>query len=279
MDLFNTQKKKNAVKLFEESRNRYDYVNKEINERILSLYSARKEATELIDVIESVFKSNANIPSDYIFKIAEEKAGIRLFIESVKIENVSMSNDSSAKSAAIAAAGTATGMAVATLGAPAAMAFVTTFGTAATGTAISALSGAAATNAALAFLGGGAIAAGGGGMAAGAAVLGAIPVIGWTIGGVAAIGGSILVARKNNKITASIDEQRQTIDKAVAHLADASEKIRACISKINSEQRKITLSLSNLQMSTEIIATLNYIMLHTHSLCLLINKKITLSVE
>lgn len=45
------------------------------------------------------------------------------------------------------------------------------FGTAGSGAAISSLSGAAATNAALAYLGGGTIAAGGGGMAAGAVVL------------------------------------------------------------------------------------------------------------
>lgn len=52
-----------------------------------------------------------------------------------------------------------------------AMWVATTWGTAGTGTAISSLSGAAASNAALAWLGGGTVASGGGGMAAGAAVL------------------------------------------------------------------------------------------------------------
>lgn len=51
---------------------------------------------------------------------------------------------------------------------------VTSFAAASTGTAISSLSGAAASNAVLAWLGGGAVAAGGGGMAAGAAVMTAI---------------------------------------------------------------------------------------------------------
>lgn len=51
---------------------------------------------------------------------------------------------------------------------------VMALGTASTGAAISGLSGAAATNATLAWLGGGAIAAGGGGMALGALVLGGI---------------------------------------------------------------------------------------------------------
>lgn len=51
---------------------------------------------------------------------------------------------------------------------------VGTFATASTGTAIGTLSGAAATNATLAWLGGGSLAAGGGGMAVGAAVLGGV---------------------------------------------------------------------------------------------------------
>lgn len=67
-----------------------------------------------------------------------------------------------------------------------AMWVATTWGTAGTGTAISSLSGAAASNAAMAWLGGGTVASGGGGMAAGAAVLtgGAVVVI----AGVAAAG-------------------------------------------------------------------------------------------
>jgi len=51
---------------------------------------------------------------------------------------------------------------------------VMALGTASTGTAIATLSGAAATNATLAWLGGGAIAAGGGGMALGSVILGGI---------------------------------------------------------------------------------------------------------
>jgi hypothetical protein len=82
----------------------------------------------------------------------------------------------------IASAGTvATGTAIGLGGQTAAMAAATTFGTASTGTAISSLSGVAAYNASLAWLGGGTIAAGGGGMAAGAMVLTSIPVIGGAV--------------------------------------------------------------------------------------------------
>lgn len=61
---------------------------------------------------------------------------------------------------------------------------VMALGTASTGTAISTLSGAAATNATLAALGGGAVAAGGGGMALGTAVLGGATLgVGLLLGG------------------------------------------------------------------------------------------------
>lgn len=80
-----------------------------------------------------------------------------------------------------AAAGTAGGFAAAGATTSAVMAL----GTASTGTAISSLSGVAATNATLAALGGGSIAAGGGGMALGTAVLGGATLgVGLLVGGI-----------------------------------------------------------------------------------------------
>lgn len=74
------------------------------------------------------------------------------------------------ESAISASKGVSTGISTAV----GAWALVSTLGTASTGTAIAGLSGAAATNATLAWFGGGAIAAGGGGMALGTMVVGGI---------------------------------------------------------------------------------------------------------
>ena len=74
---------------------------------------------------------------------------------------------------------TSVGVATATVAGWGAMATISAFATASTGTAISALSGAAATNACLAWIGGGSLAAGGGGAA---------------LGGVIFSGGTLLVA-------------------------------------------------------------------------------------
>lgn len=77
------------------------------------------------------------------------------------------------ESAISASKGVSTGISTA-MGA---WALVSTLGTASTGTAIAGLSGVAATNATLAWFGGGAIAAGGGGMALGTMVIGGIVAV------------------------------------------------------------------------------------------------------
>lgn len=77
--------------------------------------------------------------------------------------------------------------------------------TASTGTAISTLSGAAATNATLAWLGGGSIAAGGGGMALGTMVLGAV-----MIGPALAIFGHIV----GNKGEEALNNARSNLEQA-----------------------------------------------------------------
>lgn len=101
--------------------------------------------------------------------------------ESKEIKNASVGASVLIGGLGGAALGTAGGFAAA----GATTAAVTALGTASTGTAISTLSGAAATNATLAALGGGSLAAGGGGTALGATILGAATLgVGLLVGGV-----------------------------------------------------------------------------------------------
>ena len=95
-----------------------------------------------------------------------------------------------------AVAGTAGGFAAA----GATTALITTFGTASTGAAIFGLHGAAATNALLATLGGGALAAGGGGMALGKIVLGGLMRgAGLLVGGIIfGVSGALLSEKAEN---------------------------------------------------------------------------------
>lgn len=111
--------------------------------------------------------------------------------------------DGTIKSAGLAIAGS-------TIAPQLAMSGVMAWGTASTGTAISALSGAAATNATLAALGGGSIATGGGGIAAGTALLG---TIGATTGGIVAVicAGSIASAHFSKKLSEAIDFEKDVL--------------------------------------------------------------------
>ena len=98
---------------------------------------------------------------------------------------------------------------------------VTALATASTGTAISTLSGAAATNAVMAWLGGGAIAAGGGGIAAGATVMAAITATA-TIGlAVIAVGtlASAFYARKYTEATEYLAEVQEWVAQTEASWA------------------------------------------------------------
>lgn len=98
---------------------------------------------------------------------------------------------------------------------------VMALGSASTGTAIASLSGVAATNATLAALGGGAIAAGGGGMALGASVLGATTLgAGLLVGGIIFnfVGGKM--ADQANEARKQMIKAEDTINIICRYLAD-----------------------------------------------------------
>jgi hypothetical protein len=102
---------------------------------------------------------------------------------------------------------------------------VMAFGAASTGTAIATLSGAAATNATLAFLGGGSLAAGGLGMAGGMAVLG-----GLVAGPALAIMGFVVGAKAS-----------ENLDKARSNLAEArkiAEELNTAVVLCNGIRRR-----------------------------------------
>lgn len=99
------------------------------------------------------------------------------------------------------AAAAGAGLAFANMAPTVAMQIATTFGRASTGRTIKTLSGAVAKKAALAWLGGGALAAGGGGVAAGEAFLALAGPIGWGLAGADAAVALFSMTKKNKKIS------------------------------------------------------------------------------
>lgn len=164
-----------------------------IQENAIEKFEKRNtETTELMDALgkqELEILNSFKQFSDLIEKIqgrpefkAYDKEGIKLpEYEAEELKKVSAGAGVLLGGIGGAAVGTAGGFAAAGVTTSAVMAL----GTASTGTAISTLSGVAATNATLAALGGGSLAAGGGGMALGSMVLGGATLgIGLLVGGV-----------------------------------------------------------------------------------------------
>ena len=150
-----------------------------------------------------------------------EKAGV--VIEEYKAEelkNVSAGAGLLLGGLGGSAAGTAGGFAAAGATTSAVMAL----GTASTGTAIGSLSGVAATNATLAALGGGAVAAGGGGMALGTMVLGGATLgIGLLVGGIIFNKTGEHLSQKADEALEQANKTEKEVNNIVAYLEELSQ--------------------------------------------------------
>lgn len=164
---------------------------KKTNQKIDELGSHSNILYGKLESIQGQFDAIRNAPSEKRMQYEKLKK-VRLDWKQQVDKIEERFNETAVKNFGGGAAGIGAGVAVAALGPSAAMGIATTFGVASTGTAISALSGAAATNAALAWLGGGTLALGGGGMAAGNAFLALAGPVGWAIAGVAIVGSGLL---------------------------------------------------------------------------------------
>ena len=138
--------KKSKLKLAQEEAEAS--INK-TNEKITDLGEHTKKLYENLTTIQKNFNDIRNIPSDKYLEYEKlKKIRLNWRQQAEKIE--SDYRDANVKNAGTGVAGVGAGVAVAAFGPTAAMGIATTFGVASTGTAISTLSGAAATNAALA---------------------------------------------------------------------------------------------------------------------------------
>lgn len=119
---------------------------------------------------------------------------------------------------------------------------VMALGTASTGTAISTLSGVAATNATLAALGGGALAAGGGGMALGSLVLGGATLgVGLLIGGIIFSVAGSSVSNKADEAWNQMKKNEQKINSIrnyLQRLKSVADEFDDSLLKVNGEYLK-----------------------------------------
>lgn len=153
--MFNGAIKEEAIMALKTAQASHETEAKVVGEASARLFDLRKSSSEqIIPQIEGYVNSLANSPKDLNKTFSEYRADFKTFNEIVAaIEEEAAKINT--RAGAGGATGVAAGLGVAAFAPSAAMAIATTFGVASTGTGISTLSGVAATNAALAWLGGG----------------------------------------------------------------------------------------------------------------------------
>lgn len=224
--------KKDALEIHKKAVEKYNAVYETVQKRCDSLYTKRKTSIVLIDQITELINSIANSPREFGAKL------VRIKEEQIKFsqteEYAVEAAKANVKSGVSVAAGVAAGTAVSAFAPTAAMWTATTFGTASTGTAISALAGAAQTKAALAWLGGGAKAVGGAGIVGGKAFLNLLGPIGWSITSASTAASVAFLGHKNKKISSQAVEEAKEITIAGAQLNEAEAEISNLIRETDS---------------------------------------------
>ncbi len=230
-----------AERIVKDAQRRYNKAKEELDSRILELNSIISEGGDLyyqsLELLEDSVK--------FYREVSQKQAviNIRTFKE-VKIEN--LLSDIQRYSNSIRSLKLNSGLpetAVKTLltgglSYIGAISLAEAIGTASTGTAIASLSGAAYTNALLAWFGGGAVAVGGGGIALGTLVLGGI-----IAGPAIAIGGFTLLKNAEKALTEA-KEYEYKVDKAIAEIRKSLLKID-CLNKQAKSNIKIIEEFKN----------------------------------
>lgn len=209
------------------------------NDNGYKLFTQRERALDLISNIQLLINSIANKPKDFIVEIEQIKKLKDNYLSVLEYAEKELVE--AQKSVFGAGAGTAAGVAVASLAPTAAMWVATTFGTASTGVAISTLSGAAAQSAALAWLGGGALAAGGGGVAAGNALLALSGPIGWGLAGASILTSIILFRNQKIKIGKQKLKEIEEINANTNSISKDEIKIESLLMKTVELREKLNL--------------------------------------
>lgn len=224
IDVDSTESKKPKSDPYAKALLEYNAAYTRMNDHGLTLLRQRERTVDLIEFVESLINSIANTPKSF------ETNFEQIHIAKLKFRETEEFARRDLKAARKAASGTGAGFAaataVATMAPTGALWVATTFGTASTGTAISTLSGAAASNAALAWLGGGTLAAGGSGVAGGTALLALAGPVGWTIAGASVLTSITLFAHKKYKNRKLKNDELTAIKKNTAVLNAVDAQIR-----------------------------------------------------
>lgn len=235
-DTLNAAKKKQerAVELFEKRKTQTNELMDSVGKQELKILKSFKEFSDTIEKIQGrpEFKNyrmeGINLPE----------------YKSEELKKVSLGAGVLLGSIGGAAVGTAGGFAAAGATTSAVMAL----GAASTGTAISSLTGIAATNATLAAIGGGALSVGGGGMALGSAILGGATLgVGLLVGGVVF---NVTGSKMSDQADEAYEQARRTekeVNKIVAYfdeLTNIARSFKKALDEVELQYGKRLVTLS-----------------------------------
>ena len=230
-------------RMLEQSVTDYNDAYTIMNDKGMQLYIERCRASDLIGFIEVLINSIANRPKSFDSEFEEIRISRNQFKDSCDFANREL--QLAREAAGGAGAGLAAGASVAFMAPTAAMGVATTFGTASTGVAINTLSGAAATSAAYAWLGGGTIAEGCGGIAAGKALLAMAGPIGWTIAGATLLSSILLFSSKRTKLNKQKNEEIEALKINIEAATELSAQIGELLGKTSSARLGLSSLYSN----------------------------------
>lgn len=282
--MFNNNLKKEALKIHEKTLADYNASYGIMGKSCELLYEIRGKSVELIKLVQKVVNSIANTPKQFDTELGKIGKELTKFKETEQYAKEAY--DASLKAGVNIVGGTTAGIGIASMAPTALMSIATTFGTASTGTAISALSGAAAQKAAMAWIGrtfAGFAVKEGAGMAAGQAFLALADPIGWGITAASTGISLISLTNKNKDVAEKAVKEAKEIAKAREALDETTEKINALKAKIdrlfddmNREKSKIMsfTNLDYLSLREEDKLFLGTLVNHTLSLSQLLNETI-----
>lgn len=226
--MFNNSLKKEALIIHERTLTRYNKSYEQMGKACEQLYAIRENSVDLIKLVQRVINSIANTPKEFDTEMGKIEEELTKFKETE--EYAREAYEASVKAGVNIVGGAAAGVGVASMAPTVLMSIATTFGTASTGTAISALSGAAAQKAAVAWIGrtfAGFAVKGGAGMAAGEAFLALAGPIGWGITAASTGISLIALSNKNKKLADDAVKEAKKIAEVREVLDETTEKVKA----------------------------------------------------
>lgn len=204
------------------------------------LYKTRQEAMEQLKACDAYMQALTNCPAEFGRTGKTIQKGYQDFEK--ELEKIQKKAEKRGKGSVDKALtmGTAAGAGAGLFGADLMLAAATTFGTTAAGVSISSLSGAAATNAILAWLGGGALAAGGAGVVGGEILLSLVgPVgIGCAIVCLVAKGVKVNIDNKNQALNAEKDAKRRM--EALNRLNCIDQNVDSLLRKTKAQSKTVS---------------------------------------